>query len=53
MVASANLDIKNPNRQHDLEHLPPDQLVESILAKEQRITEIVAEIRQVLAGTPQ
>lgn len=34
----------------DLEHLPPEQLTESILKKEQRIAEIMAEIKQVLAA---
>ncbi|CAG0964373.1 putative type I restriction enzymeP M protein [Methanosarcinales archaeon] len=43
-----NLDIKNPNGKADLEHLPPEQLTESILKKEQRIAEIMAEIKQVL-----
>lgn len=45
-----NLDIKNPNGKEDFEHLPPEQLVEDIVRKEQRILEIMAEIRQVLAG---
>lgn len=45
-----NLDIKNPNGKEDFEHLPPEQLVEDIVRKEQRILEIVDEIRQVLAG---
>ncbi|MFZ3170219.1 MAG: class I SAM-dependent DNA methyltransferase [Candidatus Methanoperedens sp.] len=44
-----NLDIKNPNGKADLEHLPPEQLTESILKKEHRIAEIMAEIKQVLA----
>jgi type I restriction enzyme M protein len=44
-----NLDIKNPNGKADLEHLPPEQLTESILKKEQRIAEIMLEIKQVLA----
>jgi type I restriction enzyme M protein len=44
-----NLDIKNPNGKPDLEHLPPEQLTESILKKELRIAEIMAEIKQVLA----
>lgn len=44
-----NLDIKNPNGKADLEHLPPEQLTESILKKEQRIAEIMVEIKQVLA----
>jgi type I restriction enzyme M protein len=44
-----NLDIKNPNSGQDLEHLPPEQLVESILEKEQRIAEIIDEIQSALA----
>jgi type I restriction enzyme M protein len=43
-----NLDIKNPNAKEDLEHLPPEQLVEDIVEKEQRIAEIMAEIKQIL-----
>jgi type I restriction enzyme M protein len=43
-----NLDIKNPNAKDDLEHLPPEQLVEDIVEKEQRIAEIMAEIKQIL-----
>jgi type I restriction enzyme M protein len=45
-----NLDIKNPNGKVDLEHLPPEQLTESILKKEMRIAEIMLEIKQVLAA---
>lgn len=43
-----NLDRKNPNRKDDIEHLPPEQLVESILQKELRIMEIMGEIKQLL-----
>jgi type I restriction enzyme M protein len=49
-LLSANLDVKNPHAAQDLEHLPPEQLVEDILRKEQRIAEIMGEIRQILAG---
>ena len=45
-----NLDIMNPCGKEDFEHLPPEKLVEDIVLKEQRILEIMAEIRQVLAG---
>jgi type I restriction enzyme M protein len=48
-LLSANLDIKNPSAAQDFEHLPPEQLADDILKKEQRIAEIVAEIKQVLA----
>jgi type I restriction enzyme M protein len=49
-LLSANLDIKNPYAQEALEHLPPEQLANSIFEKEQRIAEIMGEIKQVLAG---
>ena len=48
-VVSVNLDIKNPNRKEDLEHLPPAELAESILAKEQQIAIIMEEIKDLLA----
>lgn len=44
-----NLDIKNPSTKEDLEHLPPEQLIESIIAKEQRILEIMGEVKALLA----
>ncbi len=43
-----NLDLKNPNAADDLKHLPPEQLADSILRKEQRIVEIMTEIKQGL-----
>lgn len=43
-----NLDIKNPNGIDDLEHLPPEQLTDDILRKEQQIAEIMEEIKQLL-----
>lgn len=49
-LVSVNLDIKNPNAAADLEHMPPEQLIESILQKEQRITDILGEIRQMLGS---
>jgi type I restriction enzyme M protein len=53
-VVSVNLDIKNPRGAPDLEHLPPEQLVEDILPKEQRIIEIVSEVRGLFArSSPQ
>ena len=47
-LVSANLDIKNPKGKQDFEHLPPEQLADDILKKEQRITEIIAEIKRSL-----
>ena len=45
-----NLDLKNPHGKVDFEHLPPEQLVEDILAKERRIFEVLGEIKQALVG---
>ena len=47
-LISANLDTKNPNSAEGLEHLPPEQLVDDILCKEQRIVEILSEIKQLI-----
>ncbi len=47
-LASVNLDIKNPSTKQDLEHLPPYQLADSILKKEERIMELMGEIKAVL-----
>lgn len=50
-LLSANLDIKNPNIKQDFEHLPPDQLADDLLRKQQRIAEIIAEIKEIVART--
>jgi type I restriction enzyme M protein len=47
-LLSVNLDIKNPNNRRDFEHLPPEELAESILQKERRIEEIMMEIKTLL-----
>jgi type I restriction enzyme M protein len=48
-VVSVNLDIKNPNGNKDLIHLPPHELAESILVKEKQIAELMNEIKSLLA----
>jgi type I restriction enzyme M protein len=45
-----NLDLKNPNGKEDFAHLPPEQLVADLLAKEARIAALLGEIKAVLAG---
>ncbi len=45
---SVNLDVKNPSRAADLEHLPPAELAESIAAKERQIAGLMDEIKQLL-----
>jgi hypothetical protein len=37
--------LKNPLGKEELEYLPPEELVDNILAKETRIVEIMAEIK--------
>jgi len=48
LANGCNLDLKNPKGKEDLEHIPPEQLVDSILKKEQRIIGIMNEIKQAL-----
>jgi type I restriction enzyme M protein len=48
---ACNLDIKNPRGKIDFEHLPPEQLADDILKKEQHITEIMNEIKELLKGS--
>jgi type I restriction enzyme M protein len=50
LANGCNLDIKNPRAKQDLEHLPPEQLAEDIAKKEQRIAEIMTEIKQLLGA---
>jgi type I restriction enzyme M protein len=49
-LVSCNLDIKNPNSGDPFEHLPPEKLVDDIIAKEERISEIMEEVRRELKG---
>jgi len=51
-LISANLDLKNPRRAGDYEHMPPEKLAADIAAKEQRIVEIMTEIQAVLRADP-
>jgi len=48
-VISCNLDLKNPHSTEALEHRPPAQLADEILAEERRIVEIMNEIKNELA----
>lgn len=50
LANNCNLDRKNPNAKEDITHLPPEQLVASILQKEQRIAEIIANIQKQLVS---
>jgi type I restriction enzyme M protein len=51
-LVSANLDIKNPNGAEDLEHIPPEQLAENILMKEQKVIKLICEIQATLTQKP-
>jgi len=48
-AVTVNLDIRNPNAADGTRQRAPSEIVNSILAKETRIAEIVAEIKQALA----
>ena len=47
-VLSVNLDQKNPHAGGSVEHRPPTELAESILAKEARIATLMGEIQNLL-----
>ena len=48
LANGCNLDRKNPTLKQDITHLPPEQLVASILAKERRIIEIMERVQALL-----
>lgn len=50
LAENCNLDRKNPRGKVDFEHLPPEKLVQDIIAKERRILTLMEEIRSVLTG---
>ena len=49
LAGGGNLDIKNPRGAEALEHLPPEQLAESIAEKSRRVGEIMEEIKIILS----
>ena len=48
LASGCNLDRKNPTVKQDIAHLPPEQLVASILAKERQIIEIMEQVQALL-----
>jgi type I restriction enzyme M protein len=48
LADDCNLDRKNPRAKEDIAHLPPSQIAASILQKEQRIAEIMINVRTLL-----
>jgi type I restriction enzyme M protein len=49
-IPLVNLDVKNPNGKSRVTHLPPDQIMASIIARQKKIQSIVAELDSLLAG---
>jgi type I restriction enzyme M protein len=49
LANGCNLDRKNPRAKEDVTHLPPEQIAADILEKEQRIAEIMGNIKKLLA----
>jgi type I restriction enzyme M protein len=47
-LMSVNLDVENPSTPKKPAHQPPEVLVRSLLKKEQKITELLGEIREML-----
>lgn len=51
LANGCNLDVKNPYNREEPKHLPPEELAESIVEKEQHIAAIMVDIQQTLART--
>jgi len=51
-LLSLNLDIKNPRAKKDLEHVAPYEIADGILKQQQRIVELMGEIRSLLSAKP-
>jgi type I restriction enzyme M protein len=51
LTTGCNFDRKNPQARPDLEHLPPEQLVESILTKGTEIIKLLTGIQEILLET--
>jgi len=49
-LLSANLDLKNPSAGDPFEHVPPEELVASIVEKERQILALMAEVQEALEG---
>jgi type I restriction enzyme M protein len=52
ILASANLDVKNPRTKESFEHLPPENLLEDMARKERQILQTIEEIKGSLANRP-
>jgi type I restriction enzyme M protein len=50
LASGCNLDRKNPRSRIGFEHLPPEQLAETILSKELQISALMREIQDVLGS---
>ena len=50
LADGCNLDRKNPNSTRQFEHMPPEQLADVILKNEDRIAELMHEIKQLLGA---
>ena len=48
LASGCNLDRKNPTAKEDITHLPPEQLVASILDKERQIIAIMEQVQAML-----
>jgi len=48
-LVSVNLDLKNPHSLEALEHLPPSELLESIVRKENEVIEVLNELKALIS----
>lgn len=48
-ATAVNLDIKNPHAKEVIDHRPPSEIIESVIAKEREVLSILDEIKALLA----
>ena len=48
-IVGVNLDIKNPHAKETVDHRSPGEIIESVLAKEQKILAMLVEVKQLVA----
>jgi type I restriction enzyme M protein len=48
LANTCNLDLRNPNSKVDIEHLPPERLIQDIIEKETRLLSIVQDVQSLL-----
>jgi type I restriction enzyme M protein len=47
-IKDYDLSAKNPNKQQDIEHLPPAEILAKLKATDDEISDLISEIEQIM-----